>query len=46
LTGRQCPRKPSTRSKALIEGTTTQGWHEALGALTIAFPDRFAGHIN
>ena len=39
-------KKDRSRSKALIEGTTTQGWHEALGALVIAFPNRFAGHIN
>ena len=30
----------------LIEGSTTQGWNEALGALVIAFPERFEGHIN
>lgn len=30
----------------LIEGTTTQGWNEALGALVIAFPERFEGHLN
>jgi putative transposase len=35
-----------TRSRTLIEGATTQNWHEALGAFTIAFPDRFAGHLN
>ena len=39
-------KKEKARSKSLIEGTSTQGWHEALGAFTIAFPDRFAGHIN
>lgn len=30
----------------LIEGSTTQGWNEALGALVIAYPERFEGHIN
>ena len=39
-------KKEKARSKSLIEGTSTQGWHEALGAFTIAFPDRFTGHIN
>lgn len=43
--------KAATKAEAslhgrLIEGTTTQGWNEALGALVIAFPDRFAGHLN
>lgn len=32
--------------KKLIEGTTTAGWNEALGALAIAYPERLAGHIN
>ncbi|MBU6280585.1 MAG: IS256 family transposase [Actinomycetales bacterium] len=43
--------KAATKAEAsphgkLIEGTTTQGWSEALGALVIAFPERFAGHLN
>lgn len=43
--------KAATKAEAslhgrLIEGTTTQGWNEALGALVIAFPDRFAGQLN
>ncbi len=43
--------KAATKAEAslhgkLIEGTTTQGWNEALGALVIAFPERFAGHLN
>lgn len=43
--------KAATRAEAslhgkLIEDTTTQGWNEALGALVIAFPERFAGHLN
>ena len=29
-----------------IEGTTTQGWNESLGALVFAFPERFEGHFN
>ena len=29
----------------LIEGAATHGWKAALGALTIAYPDRLAGHI-
>ena len=43
--------KATSRAEAslhgkLVENTTTQGWNEALGALVIAFPERFAGHIN
>ena len=43
--------KAASRAEAslhgkLVENTTTQGWNEALGALVIAFPERFAGHIN
>ncbi|MBK9740285.1 MAG: transposase [Actinobacteria bacterium] len=43
--------KAATKAEAslhgkLIEGTTTQGWNEALGALVIAFPERFAGQLN
>ena len=29
----------------LVEGATTHGWKAALGALTIAYPDRLAGRI-
>jgi putative transposase len=29
----------------LVEGATIQGWKAALGALTLAYPDRFTGHI-
>lgn len=29
----------------LVEGATVQGWKAALGALTIAHPDRFTGRI-
>lgn len=39
-------KKEKARSKTLVEGTATQGWHEALGAFTIAFPERFAGQLN
>ena len=43
--------KAASRAEAalhgkLVEDTITQGWNEALGALVIAFPERFAGHIN
>jgi putative transposase len=40
--------KPRNQRKApghLVEGATTQGWKAALGALTIAYPDRLAGRI-
>ncbi len=30
----------------LVEGSTTQGWKAALGALLIAFPGRLDNHIN
>lgn len=30
----------------LIEGTTSQGWNEALGALVITYPERFPTHLN
>ena len=39
-------KQEKSRNKALIEGTTTQGWTDALGALVIAYPERFEGHIN
>jgi putative transposase len=29
----------------LVEGATVNGWKPALGALTLAYPDRLAGHI-
>jgi putative transposase len=29
----------------LVEGATIQGWKAALGALTLAYPDRFTGRI-
>jgi putative transposase len=40
--------KPRDQRKApgrLVEGATVHGWKAALGALTIAYPDRFAGRI-
>lgn len=40
--------KPKGQRKApgrLVEGATVQGWKAALGALTIAYPDRLAGRI-
>jgi len=40
--------KPRGQRKApgrLVEGATTQGWKAALGALTLAYPDRIAGRI-
>lgn len=39
-------RNERTAPRHLIEGSTTAGWKQALGALLIAFPDRLAGHIN
>jgi putative transposase len=29
----------------LVEGATIQGWRQALGALSLAYPDRLTGHI-
>jgi putative transposase len=29
----------------LVEGAVVQSWKQALGALTLAYPDRLAGHI-
>lgn len=40
--------KPKGQRKAsgrLVEGATTQGWKAALGALTLAYPDRIASRI-
>jgi putative transposase len=40
--------KPKTERKApgrLVEGAAVHGWKPALGALTIAFPDRLVGRI-
>lgn len=40
--------KPKGQRKAsgrLVEGATTQGWKAALGALTLAYPDRIANRI-
>ena len=40
--------KPAHQRKAsgrLVEGATTHGWKAALGALTLAYPDRLANHI-
>lgn len=37
------------RSKSLhtlIEGSFTQGWNEALGALALAYPERIEPHLN
>ena len=39
-------KQEKSRHKGLIEGTTTQGWTDALGALVIAYPERVEGHIN
>lgn len=41
--------KPRGQRKAqgrLVEGANVQGWPAALGALTIAFPDRLVNQIN
>jgi putative transposase len=40
--------KPANQRKApgrLVEGAVVQRWRQALGALTLAYPDRLAGHI-
>ena len=40
---------PGDQRKApgkLVEGQVVTGWKAALGALTIAHPDRLAHHIN
>ena len=40
--------KPANKRKApgrLVEGATVHRWKAALGALTIAYPERLAGHI-
>jgi len=42
-------RTRNNRSKSihkLIEGTTTQGWSEALGILVLNYPDRLGPHLN
>ena len=38
-------RNTRTAPGHLVEGATTHGWRPALGALTIAYPDRLAGRI-
>jgi putative transposase len=38
-------RNKRTAPGHLIEGAATHGWRPALGALTIAYPDRLAGRI-
>ena len=35
---------PRTAPGRLVEGASVQGWNAALGALTIAYPDRLANH--
>jgi putative transposase len=40
---------PAHQRKApgrLVEGATTQGWKAALGALSLAYPDRLAGYLK
>lgn len=39
------PRNERKAPGRLVEGATVHGWKAALGALTIAYPDRFAGRI-
>jgi putative transposase len=42
-------RPRENRSKSvhkLIEGTTTQGWSEALGILVLNYPDRLGPYLN
>ena len=40
------PRNKRTAPGHLVEGATVQGSEAALGALTIAYPDRLNPHIN
>src|SRR4051794_40396193 len=40
------PANKRTAPARLVEGATVNGWKQALGALTIAYPDRLAHHIN
>ena len=40
------PRNERKAPGRLVEGAVVQGWKAALGALTIAYPDRLAGHVN
>ena len=37
--------QPRKAPPKLVEGSTVQGWNQALGALTIAFGDRLAQHL-
>ncbi|HEX4935701.1 MAG TPA: IS256 family transposase, partial [Gemmatimonadaceae bacterium] len=39
------PRNERTAPGRLVEGATVHGWKAALGALTIAYPDRLAGRV-
>ena len=39
------PRAGKTTQHKLIEGQATNGWKPALGALTLAYPNRFQGRI-
>ncbi len=39
------PKGQRKASGRLVEGATTQGWKAALGALTLAYPDRIASRI-
>ena len=41
--------KPANQRSApgrLVEGHQTQGWTQALAALTIAYPDRITPHLH
>ena len=40
------PKANARRPGRLIEGATTQGWKQALNALALAYPDRFANYIH
>ncbi len=40
------PAKARTAPGRLIEGTRTNGWRQAMAALTITYPDRITAHLH
>lgn len=40
------PRNKRIAPPRLVEGGVVQGWRQALGALTLAYPDRLAPYLN
>jgi putative transposase len=44
--GEGTTRESAQRPGKLVEGKVVNGWKEALGALTVANPDRLAPYIN